>query len=82
MEVVPDALRGVFFAWAVGFGETVFPKFVTLLLGALLTTGRRTVSRVVFVVGELADADPSSYHEILLKVVFGEERKKAAYPAV
>ena len=65
MEVVPDALRGVFFAWAVGFGETVFPKFVTLLLGALLTTGRRTVSRVVFVVGELADADPSSYHRVL-----------------
>jgi len=65
VEVVPDALRGVFFAWAAGFGETVFPKFVTLLLGALLTTGRRTVSRVVFVVGELADADPSSYHRVL-----------------
>ena len=55
MEVVPNALRGVFFAWAAGFGETVFPKFVTLLLRAVLTTGRRTVSRVVSVVGELAD---------------------------
>ena len=65
MEVVPDALRGVFFAWAAGFGETVFPKFVTLLLGAVLTTGRRTVSRVVSVVGELADADPSSHHRVL-----------------
>lgn len=65
MEVVPEALRGVFCAWAAGLGETVFPKFVTLLLGAVLTTGRRTVSRVVFVVGELADADPSSYHRVL-----------------
>ena len=65
MEVVPDVLRGVFLAWAAGFGETVFPKFVTLLLGAVLTTGRRTVSRVVYVVGELADADPSSYHRVL-----------------
>ena len=65
MEVVPGVLRGVFFAWAAGLGETVFPKFVTLLLGAVLTTGRRTVSRVVFVVGELADADPSSYHRVL-----------------
>ena len=65
MEVVPDALRGVFLVWAAGFGETVFPKFVTLLLGAVLTTGRRTVSRVLWVVGELADADPSSYHRVL-----------------
>lgn len=65
MEVVPDALRCVFCAWAAGFGETVFPKFVTLLLGAILTTSRRTVSRVVYVVGELADADPSSYHRVL-----------------
>jgi len=63
--VIPVALRGVFFAWAAGFGETVFPKFVTLLLGAVLTTGRRTVSRVLYVVGELADAGPSSYHRVL-----------------
>ena len=46
MEVVPDVLRVVFLVWAAGFGETVFPKFVTLLLGVVLTTGRRTVSRV------------------------------------
>lgn len=65
MEVVPDVLRGVFLAWAAGFGETVYPKFVTLLLGAVLTTGRRIVSRVVSIVGELADADPSSYHRVL-----------------
>ena len=65
MGVVPDALQGVFLAWAAGFGETVFPKFVTLLLGAVLMTGRRTVSRMLHVVGELADADPSSYHRVL-----------------
>ena len=32
---------------------------------AVLTTGRRTVSQVLRVVGELADADPSSYHRVL-----------------
>ena len=61
---VPDTLQVVFSAWSAGFGETVFPKFVTLLLGALLTTGRRTVSQVLPVVGDLADADPSSYHRL------------------
>ena len=65
METVPDTLQVVFSAWSAGFGETVFPKFVTLLLGALLTTGRRTVSQVLPVVGDLADADPSSYHRVL-----------------
>ena len=65
METVPESLQVVFSAWSAGFGETVFPKFVTLLLGAVLTTGRRTVSHLVRVVGELADADPSSYHRVL-----------------
>lgn len=65
METVPELLQVVFSAWSMGFGETVFPKFVTLLLGAMLTTGRRTVSQVLHVVGELADADPSSYHRVL-----------------
>lgn len=65
METVPELLQVVFSAWSAGFGETVFPKFVTLLLGAVLTTGRHTVSQVVRVVGELADADPSSYHRVL-----------------
>ena len=31
----------------------------------MLTTGRRTVSHVLRVVGELADADPSSDHRVL-----------------
>ena len=39
METVPGALQVVFSAWSVGFGETVFRKFVTLFLGAVLTTG-------------------------------------------
>ena len=65
METVPESLQVVFCAWSAGFGETVFPKFVTLLMGAMLTTGRRTVSHVLQVVGELADADPSSYHRVL-----------------
>lgn len=62
METIPELLQVVFSAWSAGFGETVFLKFVALLLGAVLTTGRHTVSHVV---GELPDADPSSYHRVL-----------------
>ena len=64
METGPGALQVVFSAGVAGFGETVFSKLVTLLLGAVLTTGRRTVRQVLRVVGELADADPSSDHRV------------------
>ena len=65
MGSVPKALRVVFVAWSTVFSESVFPKFMTLLQGAVLTTGGRTVSRILRLVGSLADADPSSYHRVL-----------------
>lgn len=58
-------MQVVFYTWSAEFDETAFPRFVTLLPGAMLTTGRRTVIRVVRVVGELVDTDPSSYHRVL-----------------
>jgi len=39
--------------------------FLTPLQGAILTTGLRTVSRVLRVVGVLAEAHPSSFHLLL-----------------
>ena len=65
MASVPKALQVVFVAWSTVFSESVFPKFMTLLQGAVLTTGCRTVSRILRLVGSLADAHPSSYHRIL-----------------
>ncbi len=65
MGTVPEALQVVFLAWGSGFSKTVFPNFVTLVLGAMLTTGRRTVSHILLTIGELAVAHPSTYHRIL-----------------
>ena len=50
------AVQVVFLVRASGFSETVFPKFVTLVLGAMLTTGRRTVSHILLTIGELTVA--------------------------
>jgi hypothetical protein len=47
------------------FSESVFEKFMTLLQGAVLTPGCRTISRILRLVGSLADAHPSSYHRVL-----------------
>ena len=45
VETVPGALQVVFSAWAAGFGEAVFPKFVTLLWGATGTSPAKDWSR-------------------------------------
>jgi hypothetical protein len=65
MSSVPIALRGVVSAWSAAFSESVFANFLVLLQGAILTTGRRTVSRVLRVVGAMAEAHPSSFHRLL-----------------
>jgi hypothetical protein len=62
---VPKALQVVVVAWSAAFTESVFTKFMTLLQGAVLTTGCRTVSRILRVVGSLADSHWSSYHRVL-----------------
>lgn len=65
MSSVPNALQVVFVAWSTMFSESVFEKFMTLLQGAVLTPGCRTISRILRLVGSLADAHPSSYHRVL-----------------
>ena len=65
MGSVPKALQVVFVAWSTMFSKSVFEKFTTLLQGAVLATGCRTVCRILRLVGSLADAHPSSYHRVL-----------------
>ena len=48
-------------------GACVWPtaqRFLTLMLGAILTTGRRTVSNLLRAVRGLAPGHPSSYHRV------------------
>lgn len=65
MGSVPKGLKVVVDAWSTVFAASVLPKFMTLLQGAVLTTGSRTVSRILRLVGSIADAHPSSYHRVL-----------------
>jgi len=48
-------------------GACVLPtakRFLTLMLGAILTTGRRTITNLLRAVGGLAPGHPSSYHRV------------------
>jgi hypothetical protein len=64
MNSIPNALQAVVKAWSSTFSESVFKNFLTLLQGAILVTGRRTISRMLRVVDGIAEAHSSSFHRL------------------
>jgi hypothetical protein len=65
MLVIPDFARPVLSSFAPVFYHPTYQRFVVLLIAAVLTTGRRTVSNLLRTAGELAPGHPSSYHRVL-----------------
>lgn len=65
MGMLPQALQAVFAAAAAGFSPSVLDKFLLLMVGAILTSGRRTVSHILVTVGAFVTGHPSSYHRVL-----------------
>lgn len=49
-------------AFAPAFTRPTYGRFVLLLVGAIVTGGRRTVSRILWTVRSLLGGHPSSYH--------------------
>lgn len=46
------------------FGGPTYQRMLVLCIGAIVASGRRTVSRVLWAVRSLADGHPSSYHRV------------------
>jgi DDE superfamily endonuclease len=65
MLVIPDFARPVLSPFAPVFYHPTYLRFLVLLLAALLTTGRRTVSNLLRTAAGLAPGHPSSYHRVL-----------------
>lgn len=61
---VPARARPLLDEFAGAFTRPTFPRFVVLLLAAVVTTGCRTVLNVLRTVGGLAAGHPSSYHRV------------------
>src|SRR5512135_3878657 len=64
MSLLPGAARPLLHAFAGACTPPTFKRFVTLMLGAVLTTGRRTITNLLRAVGGLAPGHPSSYHRV------------------
>ena len=65
MDIVPAEAVWMFVEFAPVFTRPTYPRFLVLLFGAILTTGRHTVANVLRTVGSLAPGAPSSYHRVL-----------------
>lgn len=67
MLVIPSFAQPVLDQFAPVFFQPTYQRFLVLLVAAVLTTGRRTVSNLLRTVGLLAPGDPSSYHRVFSK---------------
>jgi DDE superfamily endonuclease len=65
MLTVPDFAQPVLSSFAPVFYQPTYQRFLVLLLAALLTTGRRTVSNLLRTAAGLAKGDASSFHRVL-----------------
>ena len=65
MFSIPQAAEPLIQEFAGAFTQPTYPRFVVLLLGAILTTGRRTISNLLRTVQAPAAGHPSSYHRVL-----------------
>ena len=64
MLLIPSFARPVLDQFAPVFFQPTYQRFLVLLVAAILTTGRRTVSNLLRTVPGLAPGDPSSYHRV------------------
>ena len=62
MVTLPDFARPVLSSFAPVFYHPTYQRFLVLLLAAILTTGRRTISNLLRTVAGLARGDASSFH--------------------
>jgi DDE superfamily endonuclease len=67
MLVIPSFAQPLLGQFAPVFLQPTYQRFLLLLVAAVLTTGRHTVSNLLRSVPGLAPGDPSSYHRVFSK---------------
>ena len=67
MLVIPSFAQPLLDQFAHVFLQPTYQRFLVLLVAAILTTGRRTVSNLLRSVPGLAPGHPSSYHRVFSK---------------
>ena len=61
---IPSAVEPLLLQFSLAFTEPTFQRFSVLMLSAILTTGRRTISNLLRTAPALAPGHASSYHRV------------------
>jgi hypothetical protein len=70
MLLLPPAAEPLIDAFAPAFTRPTYRRFVLLLVGTIVTCGRRTVSRILWTVRSLIEGHPCSYHRFFSKATW------------
>ncbi len=61
---LPRAAAPLLMEFSIAFTRPTFQRALLIATGLLLTQGRRTLSRVLWTMGDLVDGDPSAYSRV------------------
>jgi hypothetical protein len=61
---LPGVAEPIVMAFSIAFTEPTFQRFLVLSAGGILTSGRRTITRVLWTMGELAEGHFTDYHRV------------------
>lgn len=70
MVSLPSAAEPVLMSLSVAFTQPTFQRILALIVGAILTTGRHTVTGVLWTMRGLIDGHFSSYHRVFSRAVW------------
>ena len=62
---LPETVRLVFAGFAAAMTRPTFQRFVIIALGAILCRGRRTITRITWLMRLYAKGDMSDFHRVL-----------------
>lgn len=61
---LPSVAEPLLMSFSIAFTQPTFQRALVLLVGAILAKGRRTITNLLWNVGDLAGGDPSDYHRV------------------
>jgi len=70
MLSLPSAAEPLIMSFSIAFTQPTFQRILPLLVGAILTVGRHTVTAVLRTVGPLAPGHFSSYHRVFSRAAW------------
>lgn len=70
MLSIPLAAEPILMSFSIAFTQPTFQRILPLTIGAILTTGRRTVTAVLWTMPGLLRGHPSTYHRVFSRAVW------------